>query len=185
MSVDPIHIESAYPIIRAKAQQVCCWQGFRRRDLDDIIQEFWMHVLRRSTKFNPTRTKWETFVSVILDNLCISLLRHRRAAKRSSKREECSLNEPVRDADGRIVDRHQTTPEISSARTPNGGQDLQWDLQEFLALLPDELRATAIWLAHCTANSTCHSTGMSRRAIQRQALELREFLEDAGLRDYL
>jgi hypothetical protein len=100
-------------LIRNKARKLSRKSGFRTSDQDDIEQELCLHLWLQMSKYNRSLGPWLTWASFILDKRGISLQRHKLALQRTHKREECSLNEPVRDADGRLVDRHQTTAEAA------------------------------------------------------------------------
>lgn len=184
MSLDPNRLQAATPIVLAKARKLSRKRGFNRSDEEDIRQDLWTHLIRQSPKFQPTITTWEKFVSYILDKYCISLLRHRRAEKRSPDREACSLNDPVLDGDGRVVDRHQTTPEASNV--PQRLRELQRDVADVLARLSDLDRVIALGLVTGTINSVASELGIPRSAVERHIAELlRDVCEHAGLRDYL
>ena len=87
------------------------------------------------------------------------------------------------DADGRVVPRHETTPE--AANDPARLRDLERDVAHVVAHLPDELRAIALALAFGTQNSVGPELGFSRRAMAKAVEQLREIFRDAGLDEYL
>jgi len=120
---------------------------------------------------------------VILERRCISIWRERNAERRSPEREECSLDDPVLDADGRVVPRHETTPEV--ANDPSLFRDRERDVAYVIACVPDDLRAVALGLAFGTQNSVGPELGFSRRAMAKAVEQLREIFRDAGLDEYL
>lgn len=185
MSLDPTRLQAAKPLVVAKARKLSRRRGFNRSEEEDIQQDLWTHLIRKASKFDPTITTWEKFVSYILDKYCISLMRHRTAEKRSSEREECSLNEPVLDGDRRVVERHQTTPEASS--TWQRLYDLRRDAAEFRKALPTELHRQVMDALGRggTANSIAGELGIPRRTTERCVAELREFFGRSSLRDYM
>lgn len=123
-------------LIKNKSYRLSRRSGFTRSDRDDIEQELTLHLWMQKPKYKSSLGPWLTWASFILDNKCISMQRHRHAAQRNPKREECSLNEPVLDADRRAVDRHQTTPE--AARDFRAAIDFRIDLNGIQALLSDD-----------------------------------------------
>jgi RNA polymerase sigma factor (sigma-70 family) len=177
------HDPVASHLIRTKASRLSRRRGFVPSDKADIEQELWLHLAARIDGFDPSAGPWECWASVILDRRCVSIWRRRNAEMRTPAREECSLDEPVFDADGREVPRHETTPE--AANDPNRLRDLERDMAQVLAHLPDDLRVIALGLAFGTQNSVGPEVGVSRRAMTKAVEELREIFRDAGLDQYL
>jgi len=183
MSIDPTLLQAAHPFVLGKARRLSRRRGFNRSDREDIEQELRLHLIQQAAKFDPTITTWEKFVSFILDKRGISLLRQQTAEKRSPLREECSLNDSVRDADGRIVDRHQTTPEAS--RDFRVLMDLHADLEVLRQRISDEAWLVARGLGEGNLASIAREQGWSRATADRHMRELRQACEDLGLREYL
>ncbi|MCC6427343.1 MAG: hypothetical protein IT435_11050 [Phycisphaerales bacterium] len=185
MSIDPKQLHAAEPLFISKARRLSRRRGLSRSDFEDIGQDLRTHLIQQAAKFDPTITTWEQFVSYISDKRGISFLRYVFAEKRSPLREECSLNDPVLDGDGRVVERHQTTPEAS--RTWQRLYELKRDVADVRATLPTELhRQIMDALARgATINSIAVEFGISRRAAERHIGDIRQVFEDASLRDYL
>lgn len=177
------HIPASGGLIRAKARRLCRRRGFEACDALDVEQELWLHLATHVDKFDPTCGPWECWASVILDRRCISMWRWRNAEMRTPAHEECSLDEPALDADGRAVPRQETTPEASS--DPTRLRELECDMAHVVAHLPDDLRAIALGLAFGTQNSVGPELGTSRRAMAKAVEQLREAFRDAGLDQYL
>jgi DNA-directed RNA polymerase specialized sigma24 family protein len=135
--------------------------------------------------YDPARTRPESFVACIVEREAVSILRARRAEMRTPDREECSLNEAVRDGDGRTVDRHQTTPE--AATTWQRLHDLERDIADLRMRLPSELHRQVLdGLARGeTVNAISEALRVGRRLVYRHVDEVRRAFEDAGLREYL
>lgn len=171
-------------LIRFKARQLCRRPGFTPSDRADIEQEFRVDLLERLPHYDSAKAQLNTFVARVIERKAASIVRHRTAEKRAPEREECSLNDEVRDADGRLVDRHQTTPEAAS--TWQRLHDLTRDVSDLRERLESDVhRRVMDELGRGgTINSVAHDLGISRRAVQRCIAELREAFEDAGLREY-
>lgn len=170
-------------LIRTKACRLCRRKGFVTSDIHDIEQELWLHLAAQIDRFDPSSGDWECWASVILDRRCISMWRQRNADMRTPAREECSLDDPVLDADGRVVPRHETTPEAAS--DPTRLRDRERDMAQVLAGLSDDLRAIALALAFGTQNSVGPELGISRRAMAKAVEQLREIFRDGELDHYL
>lgn len=170
-------------LIRTKAWRLCRHRGFTASDRDDIEQELALHLWRQSPRYDPAIGAWLTWASFVLDKRCVSIVRHRTAARRSPAREECSLDELVRDGDGRLVARHEIIVEAPSV--PLRLRALRQDAESALDLLGDVERHLAIGLGTGTVNAVTNELGLSRRAAARSLDAIREVFEDAGLRDHL
>lgn len=172
-------------LIRSKARRLCRVAGFTSSDFDDVVQELRFHLWRRLKRFDPAVAAWTTFASFVLDKRCISLARERSAEKRCCRREQCSLNDQILDDSGRLVERHQSTPEAASTRQRLN--DLARDLADLRERLPSAThRLFMDALARGgTVNSIGTELGLSRRAAARHFAELQRLFEDAGLRVYL
>jgi len=178
---------SAYAarLIRFKARQLCRRPGFTPSDWADIEQEFRLDLLERLPRFDVGKAQLNTFIARVIERKAASVVRHRTAEKRAPEREECSLNDEVRDADGRLVDRHQTTPEAAS--TWQRLHDLTRDVSDVRERLDSELQRRVMDALGRggTVNSVANDLGITRRAVERCIADLREVFEDAGLREYL
>ncbi len=184
MSIDPVRMEAAKSFIIAKAKRMCRRPGFNSSHQPDIEQELWRHLVTQLPKFDPNR-RWEKFVSFILDKKCISIWRDRFAEMRSPDREECSLNDPVLDADGRVVDRHQTTAEATKAWQRR--HDLATDVIELRSRLPTENhRQVMDALARgASINSIANELGVPWSTAAAYVEDITQVFGDAGMREYL
>lgn len=172
-------------LVRFKARQLSRRRGFCTSDREDLEQELWAAVVGRVKRFDPTKASLNTFLALIVDSAVASIVRHHMAEKRSPDRNEMSLNDPVLDADGGIVDRHQTTSEAAASR--QGTHERTQDVADACGKLNDpETREVAELLKlGNTVNSIAGRLGMSRRAVARHVAQIRAAFEDAALRGYL
>lgn len=173
----------ASSLIKFKARQLSRRSGFSRTDRDDIEQDLWTDLLERLPRYDPAQASLNTFVARVIEHKVVSLLRFHLAERRSHVREEFSLNDTVVDSDGHEIEQQTTLNE--SAIDTRARDDLQRDVADVLARLPDELRAAALELAFGTPNAARGNLGISRRAMTRAMDELRESFRDAGLDKYL
>ena len=137
MPIDDDRLASAERLITQKARKLTLRRGFAQSDLDDICQELRLHLHKRAERFDPAKATWDQFVSFILDKRICSLERYRLAKKRSPRREFYSLNENVRDFDGREVERHQVTP--APSKNAERLSDMQRDVADIGKALPTHL----------------------------------------------
>lgn len=170
-------------LIRSKARRLSGRRGFTSSDVPCIEQELWLHLVAHVDEFDPDSGEWEPWASVILDRRCISMWRHRNAGMRSPAREQCSLDDAVLDADGRVIARHETTSE--AAANTDRLRDLERDMADVLARMPDDLRAIALALATGTPHGAGVALGIARRAMPQAMNTIRDIFRDAGLDQYL
>ncbi len=170
-------------LIRFKSRQLSRQPGFSHSDRCDLEQTLLTDLIVRLPKFNPAKAQLNTFVARVVERKIASIIRHRSAEKRSTGREECSLDETVLDCDGRSVVRHQTVPECSSV--PHRLRELERDVADVLAPLSELHRTIALGLVTGTINSVANEMGLPRSAVERHIEELKVIFEDAGLREYL
>lgn len=170
-------------LIQFKARMLSRRWAFAGDDREDIEHDLWLDLLERLPKYDPDKATLNTFIALVVERRVATLIRDRSTEKRSPDREECSLDDPVLDADGRVVPRHETTPE--AANDPARLRDLERDVAHVVAHLPDDLRAIALALAFGTQNSVGPELGFSRRAMAKAVEQLREIFRDAGLDEYL
>lgn len=172
-------------LIKFKAQQLSRRSGFSRTDRADLEQALRTDLLDRLPRYNPGKASLNTFIARVVDRKVASILRYHFAEKRSPARNEASLNDPVLDCDGRVVERHQTTPEAAGAY--ERALDLRSDLAWVRAQLPTDMHRAI--MDACgrggTVNSIAVELGLSRPTVERRLADLRRISEDAGLRDYL
>jgi len=177
--------EYAARLIKFKARQLSRRSGFSRTDRGDLEQDLWTDLIDRLPRYNPDKASLNTFIARVVERKVVTIIRYHLAQMRSPGRNEGSLNNPALDCDGRVVERHQTTPE--AAGTWQRLHDLRRDLAEVRSHLPSSVFSSimdAIGLGG-TINSIAGELGISRRAAERHVAELRRIFEDAELRDYL
>lgn len=158
-------------VVRFKAVQMSRQKGFRKDEWEDIRQELWLHVWKAIEKFDPSRSCEHTFVVRIVEHKAASIIRHRRAAMRNPDREELSLQEEIRDGDGKQVRRSETTVELG--RSPWPRTDTAHDLNAAINELPPDDREAIERLR------------MGESIPKWQRLSIKKYLEDKGLDKYL
>lgn len=170
-------------LIKHKARKISHRPGMSRSDAPDLAQIAWVGVVEALPSYDPSRGSLMAFLASVVENALASHLRWRFAEMRSPLREECSLNEMVRDPEGNLVERHELIE--AAGYDPTERIDREFDVATVLARMPDDLRAVAITLAHGTVHSTSKALGISRPAVERAMEQIRVVFEDADLRAYL
>ena len=175
-----------------KARQVVRTNGFTEDDFDDIRQELMLDVLKRLGKFNGDKGDVKPFISRLIDNRIASLIKHRHAACRDSRRNQCSLDDWVRDEDWRWVRRDTTISEdharAHTGQAPRSRQEtlqLAMDTAYVMDSLSDDLRDLCVRLRSQTVLEISRETGMSRSSLYERIELLRARFIEAGLDHYV
>ena len=173
--------------IARKARQLAGKAGFTPTDVEDIEQDIRVDVLQRLPRFDPAKSNRHTFIAMVVRRCVASILEGRRAEKRNSGRRPQSLNAPIRDAEGREVELHQTLG--GDARRPGrneaGLRYLRADVRAAVASLPERLRPWCEVFTEQGIREASRELHVPRCRLQRIKAEIRAAFEEAGLADYL
>ena len=182
----------AAALIRCKARQLVNKAGFTKDDVEDLEQEMTLDLLMRLPKFDVNKATQKTFVARLVERKISKLIRHRRQEMRDYRRRARSLNEPIKDEDGGIVERGDTIAEEEinrrlgrRSRTAQEDLELALDTAETLSRLPEHLRRLCELLKTGTIAEAARQLGIPRTTLNDHVRKLREMFEHAGLRDYL
>ncbi len=191
MSLDGI-LKYAMKRAHYKARQVIGKDGFTEDDFQSLRQELLADVLQRLPKFNGDRSSAKTFICRLIDNRIASLVKHRHAACRDPRRNECSLDDWVHDEDSRWVRRDTTISEdrarAHTGQAPRNRQErleLTIDMTRVVDSLPDDLRDLCERLRSQTMAEISRETGLSRGSIYGRIKLIRARFAEAGLDYYV
>jgi len=179
-------------LIRFKARKLVGHYGYGRSDQDDIQQDLSTFLWQRLGRFDPDKGDLKPFIDHVVKKGIASLIERRLAAKRDYRREESSLNDPVRDVDGNETQRAALMDENEGARRLGRGHvhftdraDLAAVLAEIRSRLPDELRPLWDELKTASPTEAARRLGIARGTLYERKKLLRRCCEDAGLEEYL
>jgi len=184
--------EYAVRLIRHKARQLVGKYGFDQSDLEDLEQDLMLDLLRRLAKFSPARAKRNTFIAIVLEHRVATIIESRKSAMRDYRLCRCSLNDPLEDEDGHIIERTETIDQedymLRTGRLSRSAaelRDLSLDVRKAMEQLPLELRRLCQLLTTYTVTRISYETGISRGTIYDLIKKIRAIFKDAGLQDYL
>jgi RNA polymerase sigma-70 factor (ECF subfamily) len=180
-------------LIKYKARQLVGRAGFSKDDREDIEQDLTLDLLRRLSKFDPSRATFHTFVARVVEHGVATLIERRQAAIRDHRRCTCSLNDLVDDGQGGQVERGDLFSQDDylriQGRSPAPMEDrvaLRVDRDKLLATLPPELRDLCLrFEAGQTITDISRDTGTPRGTLYERMKKLKALAEDDGLRAYL
>ncbi|NIM21304.1 MAG: RNA polymerase subunit sigma-24 [Candidatus Latescibacteria bacterium] len=182
----------AVRIIKHKARQLVGHAGFTESDREDLEQELVLDLLRRLPKYNPQRTKRNTFIALIIEHKVATIIESSKAGKRDYRTPLCSLNDQLEDKEGSSMEREETIDQEDYLRRTGKLsrpavelQELSLDTQKVVASLPPELRELCRRLQTQSITEISRETGIPRGTIYESRKKLRALFEDAGLKKYL
>jgi len=137
-------------LIRFKARKLARTAASPEVDWEDFAQDMRLDLWRRLSKFDPSRASFRTFVDRVVKHKVASIIEARKAGLRDYRRQQWSLNDPLKTPDGRraergdMLDQDTTLLRTGGANRPAGERiDLRDDIRTVLAGLPPELRGLA------------------------------------------
>lgn len=160
--IDPV----AKEIIRRKARYLKRSGGFLSSDLPDLEQELSQHVLERKPAYDPRKADWERFVSAVVTASAANCLRDRHAAKRDPRRLRPLPTTPEPDQPESVRAKEKLSEQAHDARLgryrPSDQEqlELQLDVREALARLPQDLRRIAERLQYISPAALVRELGM-------------------------
>lgn len=157
--------------------------GFTEDDREDLVQQLFLEYLERIGDFCPSRARQETFVSCLIRNQVISMIRARRRELAAAATlplgavDGVDAGEGEREADG---DDHPSTADRATFRSREL-IDLKIDVDRVLASLPPHLREVGVRVVAEGPQDLGHSLGRSRARVHQWLRQIREAFQEAGL----
>ena len=169
------------------------WRSLRRFGLEvaDVRQELLIHLFVRSAHYDRRRSSPSTFASRVCHKRTLQIIESANSAKRGGGVALCSLSDPVRLKDRKVVEFGATLNGDHSA-VLNGRQTrpaaallrLHLDVERILAGLPHDLAVVARRLAEGnTPSEVARDLSISRATLHRRVVQLRQVFLDAGMGD--
>ncbi|MFQ3591744.1 MAG: sigma factor [Gemmataceae bacterium] len=173
-------------LIQVKARQLCRRREFLPADLADLQQDLWLMLCERAETFDPAKASLDTFIDRVVNTAVGVILRNRQRLKRNTGGPVVSLDDSGNDPTRPNSMAHGLSPEHLARRTgqepkdPVTEQETAEAVAFALARMPDDLQEIARRLMSGTVNSVSQKMNISRRAVRKASLAIREFLERAG-----
>jgi RNA polymerase sigma-70 factor, ECF subfamily len=175
-------------LIRHVAHALSRSTGFSASDREDIEQEIRIDLLKKVTKFDPSRSSPCTFAARVIQSNKKSMRRAIRRQKRDAT-DQVSIDAIMDDGRGGNPTTLAQTIEESDGRRHTGQRmpnatelhQLKLDVAEANINLPAELRQMAALLSHVRPFVAAHVMGVSRRSVAQFMETLRECYEARGL----
>jgi len=186
----PQYISTLIQVTVKKTIGLC---GFNKSDQEELEQQIAFEVIRRRSKFDPTKAQEKTFLARLVKHAVADIIAARKAGNRDYRREEGSLDQWTKDGAGEWARRGNTiTEEAAGCRTGGAGaspeelRDLTIDMADAVATLPERLRQIYEHLkAHGSVQDVARATGLHRSSVYDALGQIRQRFEEAGLGGYL
>jgi RNA polymerase sigma-70 factor (ECF subfamily) len=171
------YLDYATRYAKRKANQLVDHFGFSKSDRADIVQELMLDLVRRWSKFDPSRGKPQVFIRRVLWARVSTLIKEKRALKRQFDFESAPLTE----ADNEVTTSFRSgLPE----RIDQEYADLAFDVATVLAELSDEDRDLCERLQSQPLAEIARELGIARSTLADRVQKLRCRFEQAGLQHY-
>lgn len=180
----PIVDEAALRAIRCTVNQAIRRGWFGKDESPDLIHDIVIQLLEKKDCFDPTRSAWATFCTLVARNYLATEARRRR-----KRAPVDSLDEPLEGDAASLADsieeRHSTGRCFCESRSDQEWVDLREDLADLLNRLPDPLREFCeSYLEQPTFVDVAESMGVNRKTVYRRRRVIREFVAEESLHEY-
>ena len=183
----------AEDLIRIKARRLSGQAGFVRSDQEDIEQELRLDLLRRLPKFDPRKAALSTFADRVVRHKVASIIEAKKARLRDYRRQQCSLNDPLKTPDGKRAERGDTVDQNEacrrtgrSSRSTEDLRDLANDFSAAVSNLPPNLRDLCRrLLMNPNLTEAAQDAGIPRGTLYESVEKIRRRFEKARLKENL
>lgn len=167
----------------AKARQMVGNYGWTKTDQDDIVHDLILAFIEAWPKYNPKRSKPQTFISRIIDNALKDMIKHRQAAIRDYRRNSCSLNDLVPDPenDEKEISRYKLISQEQSYAHRSGSRlsdlqrlQLQMDIEKVYEALTVAQMEICELLKYHSKTATARELNMAFSTLKDRILKIRE-----------
>lgn len=180
----PIVDEIAIRAIRCTVNLAIRRGWFVKDEFRDLIHDVVIQLLQKKDCFDPTRSSWSTFCTLVARNFLASEVRRRRNRVPLDSLDEPLEGETIPLADS-VEDRHSTGRCFCDSRSDQEWVDLRGDLADLFHRLPDPLREFCVnYLERPSYTEVADSLGVSRVTVYRRRHVIREFVAEESLHEY-
>lgn len=161
-------------------------------DSDDLVQEVALHLLQRTSDFNPSIGAWSTFVKCVVRSKLASIRRNAISGMQSKHGRTKSLNLKACDQDGRPAELGDLVQEGSSpvcksrrSRSDICSSDMTCDVKVALQKLAPDLRSLCQALMEdSNISEASDSLQVSRSTVYRRIVTIRETFVEHEIHRY-
>ena len=174
-------------LIHLKASQLVKHRAVRAADCDDLMQELWLHLLKRLPTYSAAKGSLFAFITAVIERRVRSILRYHNARIAGC----CdSLDEQVGRSEGESIDRYATL----SSEPPHAPRsstreqhltELRCDVEHLISKLPPEQQEVCRRLMSESISEAARSLHVARSTIYGRVAKIREAFEEGGISDYL
>ncbi len=190
-SFDPSVDSFTTALVNRKVNQFIDRLGFQHQDRNDLKQELFARVIKSLESFDAGVGHFYPFITAVVNRHISSMLRNRKAAKRSSgtlaslninvKSDDAGSTELLQTISNREVDRRLGRERTLSEEQLN---DLKSDMGNVIARLPKQLQKFLELRKTLSLNEIASHLDMSRTTLVNWTEEIRSHFEAAGLEKY-
>ena len=174
---DGVH-PRAVQFIRYHARQLASLCAVPGMDIADYEQELAADLLKRSDRFDPSRSSYPTFADRLIRRRVASLIQsgsHLRCASAGGHDDHAVVYSAL-ETEGLWPTSHLLAHERTCLRL---------DLERFIEQLPIRLRHCCTWLMALNRRTAASAMGLHRSSLYEAAAELKQRAGEVGLDRYL
>jgi len=157
--------------------------GFTEDDREDLVQQLFLEYLDRIGDFRPCRARKKTFVSCLIRNQVISMVRARRRALAAAATVPLWAVDGIDAGEGERGTDGDDGPSSADRATFRSREliDLKIDVERVLASLPPHLRDVGMRVVAEGPQELSLSLGRSRARVHQWLRQIREAFRETGL----
>ena len=189
---EPSLDEVALKAIHYKVRLFVKYGQLREHELEDLVQDIWIHLQKKQKHFDPQRSSWSTFCALVARHYLSRELKRRVQKRRARRRRLESLSEKKYDERGkayyeedRVELQHSYESVEEVTRCEQREVDFRHDLATTLETMSVEHREFCTTYLRCESLSgVARQLGMSCKTVYRMREQIRAELSTSDLHEY-
>lgn len=179
-------------ILQRKAHEMVGRAGITLDDVDDVVQDLLLHLLKRHLHIDPDRGTMVRLVCCVVDRKRSNMVASRRAIKRNQGEPPNSLSDAVDPHDSESPTREEVydmdTYLRLTGKSDRGQEDrtsLEIDMRALLRALPPDLGRIALLLMYYPKSEAAQMLGIPWSTFCDRCRELRQKMIQMKLNEYV
>jgi len=157
---------------------------FPPSELEDLTHDVVVQLLRKMNCFDPTRSSWPTFCTMVARHFLASEARRRQKRMCADSLQDMESSDSTTRVEDSIEDQHATGRCFTRQRSSYERFELREDVSEIVGDLADPLREFCeAYLEESSFSKVAESLGVSRKTVYRRRETVREFVSE-DLQEY-
>ncbi|MEX0653918.1 MAG: hypothetical protein WD534_12735 [Phycisphaeraceae bacterium] len=175
-STDTSHFIDDYALDRIdfRVRQLRFQFDLSDEDQEDLRNDMVVELLSASKRFDPDKSKRETFINRVLDRFVLYVTRQRCTQQRRASDSPIGFDDVSAGFQPTVNDTRRGEPNEQDLR------ELRLDLPEVIAKLPGDLQQVCEVLTRKSGRAAAKELGLSKSSLYRAIAEIREHFISRG-----